>query len=300
MAIFALGLFKKVVLADGISPYADAVFSAADAGSMPDLREAWLGAVAYTLQLYFDFSGYSDMAVGLSLMFNIRLPANFNSPYRATNISEFWRRWHISLSTFLRDYLYIALGGNRHGAVRRYTNLLLTMVLGGLWHGAGWTFVLWGTLHGLYLMVNHGFRALLGAGRHGVWQASAVWRVLSWALTMLCVVVAWVFFRAESLPGAMRMLQAMSPGDVPPGPAVLVWNAGLDLQRGILWCAVLAAVAVCLPNSGAAGTALEGWLRRQSRFQVVYAGSLAVLLALLLVLVNTTRDSVSAFIYFNF
>ena len=144
LAIFAIGLFKKVVLADGISPYADAIFKAADAGLSPDSVEAWLGAIAYTFQLYFDFSGYSDMAIGLSWMFNVRLPFNFNSPYQATNISDFWRRWHMSLSQFLRDYLYIALGGNRKGIVRRYGNLMTTMVLGGLWHGANWSFVLWG------------------------------------------------------------------------------------------------------------------------------------------------------------
>ncbi len=131
LALFALGLFKKIVLADGVSPYADAVFNGAQAGLAPDSAEAWLGALAYTLQLYFDFSGYSDMAVGLSWMFNVNLPFNFNSPYRATNISDFWRRWHMTLSAFLRDYLYIPLGGNRLGAARRYINLFVTMLLGG-------------------------------------------------------------------------------------------------------------------------------------------------------------------------
>lgn len=131
LGIFAIGLFKKVVLADGISPYSDAVFNAADAAQPITVEEAWLGALAYSLQLYFDFSGYSDMAVGLSWMFNIRLPFNFDSPYRACNISDFWRRWHMSLSSFLRDYLYITLGGNRRGEARRYVNLLTTMVLGG-------------------------------------------------------------------------------------------------------------------------------------------------------------------------
>lgn len=142
--IFAIGLFKKIVLADGVSPYADAVFIASEAGIRPDVIEAWIGALAYTFQLYFDFSGYSDMAIGLSWMFNIRLPYNFNSPYKALNIAEFWRRWHMTLSAFLRDYLYIPLGGNQNGEFRRYVNLLVTMVLGGLWHGANWTFVFWG------------------------------------------------------------------------------------------------------------------------------------------------------------
>ena len=144
LVIFALGLFKKVVLADGIAPYADAVFNPVDAGISPSTAEAWLGALAYMLQIYFDFSGYSDMAIGLSRMFNIKLPYNFDSPYKARNISDFWRRWHISLSTFLRDYLYIPVGGNRHGRARRYFNLAITMVLGGLWHGASWTVVSWG------------------------------------------------------------------------------------------------------------------------------------------------------------
>ncbi|MFM9916853.1 MAG: MBOAT family O-acyltransferase [Rhizobacter sp.] len=298
--IFALGLVKKVVLADGISPYADAVFHAADAGVMPQGREAWLGALAYTLQLYFDFSGYSDMAIGLSLMFNIRLPANFNSPYRATNISEFWRRWHISLSTFLRDYLYIALGGNRRGPVRRYVNLVATMVLGGLWHGAGWSFILWGLLHGLYLMTNHAFRALVGPELHARLSAFASWRLASWLLTMLAVVAAWVFFRAETLHGALRVLQAMSlAGSDPAGPAPLIWNAGLDLWRGALWCVALGMMATTLPNSGAIGQWVLGRLQGQWWLRW-YLGAFSMLCVALLVLINTMRDSVSAFIYFNF
>jgi D-alanyl-lipoteichoic acid acyltransferase DltB (MBOAT superfamily) len=129
------------------------------------LFEAWGGALAYTFQLYFDFSGYSDMAIGLSRLFGIRLPLNFDSPYKATNIIDFWRRWHMTLSRFLRDYLYLPLGGNRKGKVRRYANLMVTMLLGGLWHGAGWTFVIWGGLHGFYLIVNHAWHAFLRQNR---------------------------------------------------------------------------------------------------------------------------------------
>ncbi|MGH6886959.1 MAG: MBOAT family O-acyltransferase, partial [Geminicoccales bacterium] len=142
LTVFSIGLFKKVVLADGIATYATPMFAAAQGGYEPTLFEAWGGALAYTFQLYFDFSGYSDMAVGLGLMFNIRIPINFDSPYKAVNVIDFWRRWHITLSRFLRDYLYIPLGGNRRGPERRYVNLMLTMLLGGLWHGAGWTFVI--------------------------------------------------------------------------------------------------------------------------------------------------------------
>lgn len=144
LTIFSVGLAKKVLLADTLAAYASPVFDAAGMGAAPGFVESWTGALAYTLQLYFDFSGYSDMAVGLSLMFNIRLPINFNSPYRAASIIDFWRRWHITLSHFLRDYLYIPLGGGRRGTIRRYANLMVTMLLGGLWHGAGWTFVAWG------------------------------------------------------------------------------------------------------------------------------------------------------------
>ena len=157
IAMFSIGLFKKVWLADGIAPIADAGFAAAQAGAV-SLSAAWAGVLAYTMQIYFDFSGYSDMAIGASFMLGVRLPANFYSPYKATSIIEFWRRWHMTLSRFLRDYLYFPLGGNRKGRPRRYANLLITMALGGLWHGAGWTFLIWGVLHGLYLAINHAWR----------------------------------------------------------------------------------------------------------------------------------------------
>ena len=300
LAIFALGLFKKVVLADGISPYADAVFKPVDAGLEPNLHEAWLGALAYTFQLYFDFSGYSDMAIGLSWMFNVRLPFNFNSPYRALNISDFWRRWHMSLSNFLRDYLYIALGGNRHGPLRRYLNLGVTMLLGGLWHGANWTFVFWGGLHGFYLIINHGFRAVCGEKRLARLGRSHVFVLASWTLTMLAVVVAWVFFRAESFGGAGRMLLGMaglSGGSS--GSHPLLWEAGLHLSTGAWWCALLGVLAFLAPNSNRIGShLLEVCQGHVTARGVIGGASLAA--ALLLVLVNTARDSVSAFIYFNF
>lgn len=299
LVIFAIGLFKKIVLADGISPYADAVFKPADAGMSPDFNEAWLGALAYTAQLYFDFSGYSDMAVGLSWMFNVRLPFNFNSPYQAGNISEFWRRWHISLSTFLRDYLYIALGGNRHGAVRRYLNLAATMVLGGLWHGANWSFVVWGALHGTYLMAHHGFRAACGAALHARLQASRAWRGMAWGLTMLAVVTAWVVFRAETLAGALNILRAMASPSAVAGPHVLLWNAGLQAHSGLLWCAVLGAMACLAPNSNRIGTQALTLFRERPALRDLAAGWTLGLVALLLV-INATRSSISAFIYFNF
>lgn len=222
-SIFVVGLFKKVVIADSLAVFANPVFAEAASGGTLTFIEAWGGALAYTFQLYFDFSGYSDMAIGLAAMLGIRLPINFNSPYKATSISDFWRRWHITLSVFLRDYLYISLGGNRSGAIRRYANLLVTMVLGGLWHGAGWTFLIWGGLHGMYLMLNHAWRAF----RHAVWlkhthgseqsiRRSKGWRatgkIMSIALTFLCVVLAWVYFRSETIAGANSMLYSMVGG----------------------------------------------------------------------------------------
>ena len=209
-SIFVVGLFKKVVLADSVAQYATPVFSAAQGGAEPTLLVAWGGALAYTLQLYFDFSGYSDMAIGGGRMFGIRLPLNFNSPYKATNISEFWRRWHMTLSQFLRDYVYVPLGGNRFGSTRRYVNLMTTMLLGGLWHGAGWTFVAWGGLHGLYLVCHQLWVRLRQQPADGSSPRPAWSRAISWALTFVAVVVGWVFFRAESFGAALRILEGMA------------------------------------------------------------------------------------------
>src|ERR1700761_3796030 len=189
LIIFGIGLFKKTVLADGIQPLVVLAFYQA----APSFDQAWIGALAYTFQLYFDFSGYSDMAIGISLMFGIFLPLNFNSPYKATSIIDFWRRWHITLSQFLRDYLYIPLGGNRRGRVLRYVNLMVTMVLGGLWHGAAWTFVAWGALHGVYLCINHAWNHFSPAPP----RFAPLAKLATGTLTFLAVVVAWVFFRAD-------------------------------------------------------------------------------------------------------
>lgn len=202
----AIGLFKKLVVADRLAGLASPIF---DTALVPSLIEAWVGALAYTFQLYFDFSGYSDMAIGISLMFGIWLPLNFNSPYKAASIAEFWRRWHMTLSRFLRDYLYIPLGGGRQGGLARSRNLIITMVLGGLWHGAGWTFVVWGALHGVFLMVNHLWRSVLRHLSFPLWNAPA-FRGACWALTFLCVVVGWVFFRAPNLDAAIIILKGMA------------------------------------------------------------------------------------------
>ncbi len=207
LTIFVIGLSKKVLLADTASLYVNPAFAATD---NLDLLAAWSGALAYTVQLYFDFSGYSDMAIGAALLFGIRLPVNFASPYKAVNIIDFWRCWHMTLSRFLRDYLYIPLGGNRHGPGRRYINLLLTMALGGLWHGANWTFLIWGALHGLYLVANHGWRMIrlrLPA------PAGLVETCAAHCLTFIAVVIGWVFFRAPDVDSALRILHAMAGGN---------------------------------------------------------------------------------------
>lgn len=196
---FAIGLAKKTLFADQLAPIADKIFGIAAAGTHPTLFEAWFGTLAFAFQIYFDFSGYSDMAIGLAILFGVMLPMNFNAPYRATSIISFWRRWHMTLSRFLRDYLYIALGGNRRGRARRHVNLMVTMLLGGLWHGAAWTFVIWGGLHGLYLMVNHAWR------RTRLPMPGAV----GWLLTMVAVCFAWTFFRAEGFKAALLMVEGM-------------------------------------------------------------------------------------------
>lgn len=210
LTIFIIGLFKKTVLADGVAQYSTPVFDAAAVGQTLTLFEAWGGALAYTFQLYFDFSGYSDMAIGLSRMFGVKLPLNFHSPYKATNIVEFWRRWHMTLSRFLRDYLYFALGGNRKGTVRRYTNLMVTMLLGGLWHGAGWTFLVWGGLHGLYLCINHTWIYFVNRLWRGPLLPRRLAKLLAWSMTFAAVVIGWVFFRAASFDAALAMLHSMA------------------------------------------------------------------------------------------
>jgi alginate O-acetyltransferase complex protein AlgI len=260
-AIFAAGLFKKVVIADSLAQFVAPVFGHLDAGGDVATTWAWLATLAYAQQIYFDFSGYSDMAIGLALLFGIRLPVNFRSPYKSRSIIEFWRRWHITLSRFLRDYLYIPLGGNRLGEWRRYLNLAVTMLLGGLWHGAGWNFLIWGGLHGAYLAVNHLWRSITG------WTAEAaappamisIASLLSWFVTFAGVVLAWVFFRAGTLVGAWRMIRALfgeqagglayvSPGILKViGLPILVGAKPLFLL-GVTAVGCALAAALALPN----------------------------------------------------
>lgn len=209
LSIFVLGLFKKVLIADGVALYATPVFNAAEHGHVLTFLDAWIGVLAYTFQIYFDFSGYSDMALGLARMFGIILPLNFYSPYKARNIIEFWRRWHMTLSRFLRDYIYIPLGGNRHGVSRRYINIMLTMLLGGIWHGAGWTFIIWGLLHGVYIVINNLWIFLCKTNVYFKKCQDAIPGFLFLLVTFFSVVLAWVPFRTESFNGMLNMYKAM-------------------------------------------------------------------------------------------
>ena len=200
LILFSIGLAKKVLIADQIRIFSDRVFVSSSMGIEISLIEAWLAVVCYSFQIYFDFSGYSDMALGLGKMFGLKLPKNFNSPYKSKNIIEFWRSWNITLSHFLRDYLYFPLGGNKKGVFRRYGNLWIVMLLGGLWHGASWTFVAWGSIHGLYLILNH------------AWRNFSPFKVpvtLSIAITFIAVCISWVFFRADNIGEAINILNAM-------------------------------------------------------------------------------------------
>lgn len=248
ITLFAIGLFKKIVLADTLAPVAGTVFGLADAGTAVSFESAWVGSLAYTFQIYFDFSGYCDMALGLALMFGIRLPINFNSPYKSLSIVEFWRRWHITLSRFLRDYLYIPLGGNRSGFAGAKGNLIITMLLGGLWHGAGWNFIIWGGLHGAYLMVNHAWSANEISTKTKTVLSPALYTMMSWALTMLCVIIAWVFFRAESFSGAMIMLSAMAGFETV--TEVKHWTEIIPMSETILYLlGAVALLVIAMPNS---------------------------------------------------
>jgi alginate O-acetyltransferase complex protein AlgI len=320
VGIFIIGLAKKVLLADNLAVYANEYF-ASPVGV--GLFQSWQGVLAYSFQLYFDFSGYSDMAVGLSLMFGIKLPINFYSPYKATNISDFWRRWHMTLSRFLRDYLYIRLGGNRHGKARRYLNLMTTMFLGGLWHGAGWNFAIWGTMHGLYLCVHEAWKAAVGQR----FQNSKVYCVLAVIITFLATIFAWVPFRAPDLQSTVAIWGAMFGSNGVSLPEVFfsrlemltglfdtlgitqAIGGGKNFVFGYLWIVLAALIAFFAPNTyeiyrrfkpaiydNATTTLLNKSTKIIARFNV----KTAICLALLLVASLLYLGRPSAFLYFQF
>jgi D-alanyl-lipoteichoic acid acyltransferase DltB (MBOAT superfamily) len=296
LSLFSVGLLKKVMIADGVAGLADRGFVAVAQGGHLAFSSAWASAISYSIQLYFDFSGYCDMACGLALIFGIRLPINFFSPYKATSVIEFWRRWHMTLSRFLRDYVYIPLGGNRRGPWRRHINLMATMLLGGLWHGAGWTFVLWGGYHGFLLLINHAWRSLVG----GPSGRSPARTAVSTAVTFLAVVVGWVLFRSNTVASAASMLLSLT--DIAAAtatdaftPTALEW-AKLVAALGCVWL---------LPNSiqiflkarpalGEIEPPSPGWL--EWRPSVVWAAASALCAAIAM---TPTRPTLS-FLYFQF
>lgn len=245
LTIFLIGLGKKVILADAMVPLVEPVFHASALGAHVTFWEAWAAALAYTLQIYFDFSGYTDMAIGAARMFGFVLPLNFCSPYKATDIGVFWARWHMSLSRFLREYVYFPLGGGRVTTWKRYRNLLLTMLLSGLWHGAGWTFVAWGGLHGIYLIVHQAWRDRRAGKRRTWWWP----RAAGWALTFVAVMISWVLFRAESIASALRLLWSMSGlQGVSVDTKTLVLPPGTWIDA-LPWIAALLLTALLLPNT---------------------------------------------------
>ena len=290
LTLFMVGLVKKVVLADGIAPVASLVFDATAAGGHPGTAEAWAAALAYSFELYFDFSGYTDMALGAARLFGIVLPTNFASPYQASSPIEFWRRWHMTLSRFLRDYLYIPLGGNRQGPARRQLNLFLTMLLGGLWHGAAWTFVAWGAFHGVLLMANHGWRALTQHLGLAPLTAAAPARLLGWALTFFAVMLGWVLFRADGFDTVARMFAALAGR----GGSFAALTPGDEVWVEL---AALGAVAFLLPNSQSlvlGGPEARRWLAWRP------SPAWALLLALGFVLALGQMPDVSPFLYYRF
>jgi len=326
-SLIIFGLFKKVCLADNLAIYSNLVFSTAESGTAIGQADAWLGTLAFSLQLYFDFSGYSDIALGLARLFGIVLPANFYSPYQAKNIIDFWRRWHMTLSRFLRDYLYIPLGGNRKGSGRRYVNLMITMLLGGLWHGAGWTFVIWGGLHGTYLMINHGWRALLRSlklsNRTVSWPEAILYRVM----TLLAVSVAWIYFRADSLAAANLVSSSLLYLDGVSSTIEIsaeVYGDGTMIstlfqlselfslsvtQMQLSWGFIVSCAAVCLflPNTlyllksyapALKATMVEDGHQLDMKLRPSTAWSIALAMMALCTLLSLT--SVSEFIYFQF
>jgi len=298
--VFIAGLFKKVVIADGLAIWATPVFAAADQGAVLGALEAWCGTFAYTFQLYFDFSGYSDMAIGLGLMFGIRLPINFNSPYRAHSIIEFWRCWHMTLSRFLRDYVYFPLGGNRQGSVRRYVNLMLTMLIGGLWHGAGWNFVFWGGLHGFYLVANHLWRAARPTPIET--YKNPFTQFACWSFTLAAVAVAWVPFRAETSAGSVAILNALtgatglsvSDPELFFGAREIVTLLGLAVSVRVL-PNVYEFMREHAPEIPVAGGTARGW-RLSWQERPAWAVTIGIMAALSLI----SLHRVSEFLYFQF
>jgi len=289
--IFSMGFFKKVIIADYFAVYATSGF---DVATTLNFLEAWITSLSYTLQLYFDFSGYTDMAIGVALLFNIKLPTNFNSPYKSTSIQEFWRRWHITLSRFLRDYIYIPLGGNRNGQWAMYGNLMITFIIGGIWHGAGWTFVFWGFLHGLALII------------HRIWKGFGfkLYGWIAWFITFNFINISWVFFRAKEWDDALKVLNGMigNTGIALPfflqnklkflesyGVTFIDFLSKIDASfQTIIWLVITFSVVLLSSNS----------MEKLENFRLNYKTLFFTLILFLGAILSLNK--VSEFLYFNF
>jgi alginate O-acetyltransferase complex protein AlgI len=279
---FMTGFAKKVLIADSIAPLVKAAFETPN----PTLADSWLGALAYTLQLYFDFSGYSDMAIGLAAMMGFKFPENFNHPYISRSITEFWRRWHMSLSSWLREYLYIGLGGNRKGRARTYINLFLTMLLGGLWHGANWTFVLWGAWHGGILAIERRMKEAK------LWKPSPAW--LTVPGTLLLVMLGWVMFRADNVPDALRMYRGMFGLNGVPLSDTLAWQVqGSELLTMLLALLLVYVAPWWGSRVGDVGSTLL-------RPRAATFATLTLLPLFALAILKLSAQSYTPFLYFQF
>ena len=287
LSLFSFGLFKKSFVADEFAIYANKFFMIPVESMTASPIDSWVGSLCYTFQLYFDFSGYSDMALGLALLFGFRLPINFYSPYKSLNISEFWKRWHMSMSRFFRDYLYIPLGGSRCSKNRTILNLLITMILVGFWHGAGWTFIIWGAMHGIFLAIHRIYR--WGIGKHQPNNLS--YKILSHILTFIAIVSAWVFFRATSLEQAAHILGSMF-GFVPSNH----FYAGSE--KAILYIIMGYAACMTLPSSMAYFRMAEQEGPIKLRFRPHLKSAIAISVIFCLSLMMLSR--VSEFLYFQF
>jgi len=279
---FMTGFARKVLIADTIAPLVTATFGQAS----PTLADSWLGAVAYTLQLYFDFSGYSDMAIGLAAMMGFKFPENFNHPYISRSITEFWRRWHMSLSSWLREYLYIGLGGNRKGRTRTYVNLFLTMLLGGLWHGANFTFVLWGAWHGGILAIERRMKEA------NLWKPSPAWLTIPG--TMILVMLGWVMFRADNVPDAFRMYRGMLGLNGVGLSDTLAWQVQGSELITMLLAVVLVYVA---PWWGSRVGDVGGTLLRP---RAATMATLTLMPLFVLAILKLSAQSYTPFLYFQF
>ena len=243
LTLISCGLFKKVVLADGIARYSNSAFDAVAQGAVLNLAEAWSGVLSFTMQIYFDLSGYSDIAIGVACLFGFRFPFNFESPYKASSLIDFWHRWHMTLSRFFRDYLYIPLGGNRDGSLKRAGNILIIMLIGGIWHGTGTTFIVWGSLHGGLLVINHFWRQLQSSLGYSFQRKNFIYEISGCVITFITVAVLWVLFRAQNLDVAVSIIQSLFGFHTSPGAG---FN-NIKISEDRLWFLIL--IVWFVPNT---------------------------------------------------